>query len=158
MSGPVIALVAGPGAAPGRASVEALTVAREVAAKMGAALEACLAAERSAAAAAASALAGTGVVRAVVVEDDRLTPDHPGGWASAVAQIAEARGASAVIGAGTERGNDLLARVAARLDVPLAANCLTVEPGETWSLARQRWAGSLIEVCRLDAPVKLVTV
>ncbi|HEY8987802.1 MAG TPA: electron transfer flavoprotein subunit alpha/FixB family protein, partial [Candidatus Limnocylindrales bacterium] len=84
--------------------------------------------------------------------------DHPDGWAAAIAQVVEARGPAAVVGAGTERGNDLLARVAARMSLPMAANCVTVEPGERYRLTRQRWAGSLLEDCWLDAPVRLITV
>jgi electron transfer flavoprotein alpha subunit len=92
------------------------------------------------------------------VEHPDLTIDHPDGWAAAIEQVAAARGAAVVVGPGTERGNELLARVAARMERPLAANCLTVTPGERWRLTRQRWAGSLIEDCWLDADVRLMTV
>jgi len=158
MSGPVLAVVAVTDGVPERASVEALALARGVAGSTGGALGAVLFGDPGAMRGAVAALAGSGVSTAIAVEHDRLTPDHPDGWASAIAQVAESRGAAAVVGAGTERGNDLLARVAARLDVPLAANCLTVEPGEVWAISRQRWAGSLIEDCRLDARIKVLTV
>ena len=158
MSGPVIALVTSAGGGPDRASLEALTVARQIAAATGSPVEAIVVAERSSAGGAAASLAGLGVARAIVVEDDRLTPDHPDGWAAAVAQVAETRATSAIVGPGTERGNDLLARVAARLDLPMAANCLTVEPRDTWAISRQRWAGSLIEDCRLTARIKVLTI
>jgi electron transfer flavoprotein alpha subunit len=151
-------VVAITGGAAERASLDALAVARSIAAATGAALEAILIADAGAARASAALLAGRGVSSALVVDDPRLTVDHPDGWAAAIAQMVEGRGAAAVVGAGTERGNDLLARVAARLDLPLAANCLTVEPGEAYAISRQRWAGSLIEDCRLDAPIKLLTV
>jgi electron transfer flavoprotein alpha subunit len=130
VSGPVLAVATLAGAAPDRASLEALTLARSVAGELGSTLEVLLVADAAAARGAATSLAGRGVATAIVVEHDRLTTDHPDGWAAAVAEVAEARGAAAVVGPGTERGNDLLARVAVRLDVPLAANCLTVAPGE----------------------------
>jgi electron transfer flavoprotein alpha subunit len=41
---------------------------------------------------------------------------------------------------------------------PFAANCLSVEPGERYRLTRQRWAGSLIEECWLDADVRILSV
>ena len=158
MSGPVLSVVTLAGVAPDRASLEALTLARSVATELGSPLEVVVAADPGEARAAVSSLAGRGVTMAVVVEHDRLTADHPDGWAAAVAGIAEARGAAAVVGPGTERGNDLLARVAVRLDVPLAANCLTVATGERYRLTRQRWAGSLIEECWLDARVAVLSV
>ncbi|HLO34906.1 MAG TPA: electron transfer flavoprotein subunit alpha/FixB family protein, partial [Candidatus Deferrimicrobium sp.] len=54
--------------------------------------------------------------------------------------------------------NDLLARVGARMGLPMAANCVSIEAGERYRLTRQRWAGSLIEECWLDAPIRLLTV
>jgi electron transfer flavoprotein alpha subunit len=92
------------------------------------------------------------------VDHPGLTIDHPDGWAASIAQVVEARQPEAVVGIGTERGNDVLARVAARLDLPMAANCLSVEPGERYRLTRQRWAGSLLEDCWLDATTRLLTV
>lgn len=158
MSGPVLAVVTLADGRPDRSSLEAMTVAHGIAATTAAPLEALLVADRDAARDAASSLAGRGVTTALVVDAAGLTTDHPDGWAAAVAQVAEARDASVVIAGGTERGNELLARVGARLGQPVAANVMTVEPGERYRLSRQRWAGSLIEDCWLDAPVKLLTV
>jgi electron transfer flavoprotein alpha subunit len=158
MSGPIFALVVISGGMPERASLEALSVARRLAADTGGALEALLIADDAAARSSAATLAGSGVTTALVVANDQLTADHPDGWAAAVAQAIEARGAVAVVGAGTERGNELLARVAARMGLPMAANCLSVEPGERYRLTRQRWAGSLLEDCWLDASTRLLTV
>lgn len=158
MSGPVLAVITLAEGSPDRASLEALAVARGLATAVGSPLAAVVVADAGTARAAAGSLAGHDLAAAIVVDDARLTVDHPDGWAAAIAGIATARGAEAIVGAGTERGNDLLARVAARLDVPLAANCLTVEPGPTYAIARQRWAGSLIEDCRLDAPIKVLTI
>jgi electron transfer flavoprotein alpha subunit len=158
MSGPVLVVIAVGPDGPERASLEALALARGVGAAEGSPIEAILLVDASAGRSAAEALAGRGVTHAIVVDEARLTVDHPDAWASAIAQIATARAAEAVVGAGTERGNDLLARVAARLDVPLVANCLTVEPGATYTISRQRWAGSLIEECRLEASTKVLTV
>ena len=158
MSDPILALVTIAGGVPERASLEALSLARRLASDSGSALEALVIADASSARAAAAALAGSGVASAIVVEHAALTADHPDGWAEAVVQAIAARRPAAVVGAGTERGNDLLARVAARMTLPMAANCLSVEPGERYRLTRQRWAGSLLEDAWLDAPVRLITV
>jgi electron transfer flavoprotein alpha subunit len=158
MSGPILALATVAGGVPERASLEALTLARGLAAAGGAALEAVLVADASAARSAVSALAGAGVTTAIIVDNPSLTVDQPDGWAAAVAQVIQSRGPEAVVGPGTERGNELLARVAARMGLPMAANCVAVEPGERYRLTRQRWAGSLLEDCWIDAPIRLITV
>jgi electron transfer flavoprotein alpha subunit len=158
MSGPVLAVATLGEGGVDRASLEALTIASAIASAAGSALEVLVAADPEAGRQAVGSLGGRGVATALVVDAPGLTTDHPDGWASAVTAVARSRGAAAVVGPGTERGNELLARVAARLDVALAANCLTVEPGDRYRLARQRWAGSLIEECWLDAPVKVLTV
>ena len=51
-----------------------------------------------------------------------------------------------------------MAHAAARLDLPLAANCVSAEPGEPWRVVRQRWGGSLLEEATLSGAVKLLTV
>jgi electron transfer flavoprotein alpha subunit len=157
VSGPVLAVLTATGAAPDRASLEALTLARGIAESIGVPLEAVVIAASDEARAVAASLGGRGIATLSVVEDARLTVDHPEAWATAIAQIGVAR-VAAIVGPGTERGNELLARVAARLGQPFAANCLTVEPGDRWKLTRQRWAGSLIEECWLDAFVHVLSV
>jgi electron transfer flavoprotein alpha subunit len=68
--------------------------------------------------------------------------------------------ASAVIAAATDRGNEVLAHLAAIINVPMAANCVSA----TWSgvgqvvLVRQRWAGSLLEEAGLGSSLPLLTV
>jgi electron transfer flavoprotein alpha subunit len=158
MTGSVLALVTIAGGAPDRASLEALTLARRLGGDLGTPLEALLVADAAAARSAAPSLAGLGLTAAIVVEHEQLTLDHPDGWASAIAQVVASRHPAAVVGAGTERGNDALARVATRLDLPMAANVVAVEPGERDRLTRQRWAGSLLEDCWLDASIRLITV
>jgi electron transfer flavoprotein alpha subunit len=65
----------------------------------------------------------------------------------------------AVVAAGTERGNEVLAHLGAITGLPMAANCVAAEPGPGGlSLVRQRWAGLLLEEAVLDAPAALLTV
>jgi len=75
--------------------------------------------------------------------------------AEAVVELAGRLGATCVVGPGTERGNEVLAHVAALLDLPLAANCVAVADG---GVTRVRWGGSLLEEARVDAPTLLLTV
>ena len=51
-----------------------------------------------------------------------------------------------------------MARAAARLGEPLAANCVSVTPGDPLLLTRVRWGGSLLEEARLHAGRALLTV
>jgi electron transfer flavoprotein alpha subunit len=77
----------------------------------------------------------------------------PGAWAAAVIEAAD--DAEAIVGPGSDRGNEVLAHVAARLDLPFAANCTAVD-GER--VTRIRWGGSLYEEARLHGEPKLLTV
>jgi electron transfer flavoprotein alpha subunit len=77
----------------------------------------------------------------------------PAAWAAAVAEAAG--GADAVVGPGSDRGNEVLAHVAARLDQPFAANVTSVDGDR---LTRIRWGGSLLEEARIHGSPKLLTV
>ena len=82
----------------------------------------------------------------------------PAGWAQALTSAIEERAPQAVLAAGTERGNEILAHVAAALDLPMAANCLAVMPGEPATVTRVRWGGSLLEEARVHGSPLLATV
>ena len=90
-----------------------------------------------------------GDVKAVSVEG----PYAPAAWAAAIA--AAAGGADAIVAAGSDRGNELLAHVAARLDQPFAANVVDLD-GDV--VTRVRWGGSLLEQARLHGSPKILTV
>jgi electron transfer flavoprotein alpha subunit len=93
-----------------------------------------------------------------VASDARFDDYAPAAWAAAIREVISLRAPAAVIAAGSERGNEVLAHVAARLGLPMSANTIEVKPGDSWQLVRQRWAGSLLEDATLDAPVRLLTV
>ena len=161
MSGPVLALVEHAAGEPDRLSLEALALGRRVAERPGAPLEALVVGPEGRAF--GRGLGAHGVGRVHVVESDRLTDYAPEAWAAALAQLADTLGAAVVLAAGSDRGNEVLAYVAARTGLPMAANVLDVTqaatgPDEPFLLTRQRWAGSLMEDARLDAPRRLLTV
>jgi electron transfer flavoprotein alpha subunit len=66
----------------------------------------------------------------------------------------------AVVAAGTERGNEVLAHLGAITGLPMAANCTAAvdNGGGEYAIVRQRWAGLLLEEAVLAAPVALLTV
>jgi electron transfer flavoprotein alpha subunit len=80
-------------------------------------------------------------------------PYAPAAWAAAIVEASH--GADAIVAAGSDRGNELLAHVAARLDQPFAANVTAVD-GDV--VTRIRWGGSLIEEARLHGSPKILTV
>ena len=87
--------------------------------------------------------------------------EPPAGRAAALCRLIERRNPIAVIGPGSDTGSELLAHVAARLGLPMAANCVSLElgaPGQPARLTRQRWGGTLLEDATLHAATVLVTV
>jgi electron transfer flavoprotein alpha subunit len=76
---------------------------------------------------------------------------QPAAWAKTLA----AQEADAIVAAGTDRGNELLAHVGAILDLPVAANVFAID-GDV--VTRQRWGGSLVEEARLHGSPQLLTV
>jgi len=92
------------------------------------------------------------------VRIDAIQPFAPDAVAAILAVVAEDLNASAVFAAGTDRSNDVMARLAARTGLPLAANCVDAAPGDLVSVDRQRWGGSLLESALLHSPRPLITV
>ena len=74
----------------------------------------------------------------------------PAAWARELA----AREWDVLVGPGSERGNEVLAHVAAQLDLPFAANVVEVRGDD---VTRQRWGGTLLEEARIHAPRKILT-
>jgi electron transfer flavoprotein alpha subunit len=96
----------------------------------------------------------------------------PGAWATALEEIVDRVQPTAVVAAGTTRGNEVLAHVAARRDLPFAANCTAIgtaqgdgaahgagaSAGDALSVTRVRWGGSLLEEARIHSPLPLLSV
>jgi electron transfer flavoprotein alpha subunit len=99
-----------------------------------------------------------GVAVVHVAEHEALDAFAPEAWAAILGRLADRLSAKAIFAAGTERGNEVMARVAARTALPLAVNCTAVAPGPPVTLTRQRWGGSLLEEARLHSPRPLITV
>jgi electron transfer flavoprotein alpha subunit len=77
-------------------------------------------------------------------------------WAAAV--VAAATDAQVVTAAGSPRGNEVLAHVACRLGVTMAANVVTVDSREPLVVSRQVLGGSALEEMRLDDATSLFSV
>jgi electron transfer flavoprotein alpha subunit len=92
------------------------------------------------------------------VAHDLLDDYGPEAWGEAVAQVVRAIAPATVVATGTDRGNEVLAQAAARLDLPFAANCLEFRFGDEFETTRVRWGGSLLEDATMTSDVLLVTV
>ncbi|MBV9445418.1 MAG: electron transfer flavoprotein subunit alpha/FixB family protein [Streptosporangiaceae bacterium] len=105
-------------------------------------------------------LAGYGVTRIYLVERSSVDGYAPLAWARVLAGLAEETGSTAVLAAGTDRGNEILAHLGAITGLPMAANCtaVTLSGDGTHKLIRHRWAGLLLEDAVLEAPIALLTV
>jgi electron transfer flavoprotein alpha subunit len=139
------------------ASLRALSVARRLAASSSVGLGAVLIGP--AVDGTLAALADFGVGDAYLVTSDTLNAFAPVAWARSLLDLAGQRNASAVVAAGTDRGNEVMAHAGALSGLTMVANCFRASrDGDTLHLTRQRWAGSLIEQSRLEAPLTLLTV
>ena len=141
---------------PDRLSSEALTLGRALAEATGSPLHAV--GWGAGSAAVAGSLTGGGVAVLHTIEDPRLTDHAPEAIGMALAQLVVRERPMAVVGTASDRGAEIMAHLAARSGLPLAANCTEVRPGEPWGVIRQRWGGSLLEEANLDGTPRLLTV
>ncbi len=103
-------------------------------------------------------LGAHGVATLHVAEHDAYGSYAPAAVAQAVVEASERVSPAAVVAGGNELGNEVMAHVAAKLDLPLAANCVAAEPGDPARVTRVRCGGSLLEEACLHAPLELLTV
>jgi electron transfer flavoprotein alpha subunit len=151
----VLGLVEHGSGEPSETSLEMLTLARSIATGTDAALEVVAFGDEGAAV--ADHLGAYGVEAVHHVTHDRLRDYTPMAWGESVGQLAAELDAGAVVAPGTDRGHEVLSHTAAGLDLPMAANCVEVDPGEVYELTRHRWGGSLLEHARLSGETKLLT-
>ena len=77
-------------------------------------------------------------------------------WAAAV--VAASEGASVVVAGGTPRGGDVMAHVACRLGVAMAANVVAVASTDPLVVSRQVLGGAAMEELPLEDGVAVLTV
>jgi electron transfer flavoprotein alpha subunit len=149
-------------------SLEMLTFGRRLAEQINAPLHAIVIGNQPGL---AERLAPFGVARVHLAQHPRLDDYAPEAWAQSTVEIAQTQNAQAIIAAGSERGNEVMAHIAARIEQPMAANCIEVQPGApstalderdsgqgSYVVTRLRWGGSLLEDARLKGSVKLFTI
>lgn len=139
------------------ASLEMLTVARALAAELGTELEAVAIGVGAEECVETAVSHGASTVH--IIEHDQLDSYAPEAWGRSIAQLSEGVEPEAILGVGTERGNEVMAHVAAVMNAPLAANCMEITPSDdSYFVTRVRWGGSLLEEANLSGDPKLLTV
>ncbi len=136
------------------AAREALTFGRTLASRMDVPLHAALVGDDDAGLVAEAAAHGARGVHTVV--HPVLSDFGPEAWGEAIAAMVRRLTPAAVLAGGSDRGNEVMAQAAARLDAPFVANCLDVDPAG-WSITRIQWGGSLLEDVTLSAEVPLLS-
>ncbi|MSO43414.1 MAG: electron transfer flavoprotein subunit alpha/FixB family protein [Candidatus Planktophila sp.] len=87
-----------------------------------------------------------------------ITDYTPMASGRALKDLVEKLKPAAVLAAGSPRGNEQLAHLAAFLDIPMAAECLEITLGSPHHVLRARWAGNLIESAYVHAELLVATV
>ena len=101
-------------------------------------------------------LGAYGVTTVHHADGDAFTSYAAAAWAAAV--VAAAGDATVVTAAGTPRGNEVLAHVACRLGVTMAANVVEIDAVSPLSVSRQVLGGSALEEMRLEDAVAVLSV
>ena len=134
-------------------SLEMLTLARDVAGQVGEDVDAVMMGGEDL----AGDLGAYGVDTVYVVEGEVAETYAPEARADALAALIDDLAPEAVVGGGTGNVHEILAHLAAKQDLPMAANTTSVSVDGAWEIERQRWGGSLIEHATIEGETKLFT-
>ena len=93
-----------------------------------------------------------------VANNPELNDYAPMATGRALAQLADQLKPAAVIAAGTPRGNEQLAHLAAFKDLPMAAECTNITLGNPHKVVRARWGGNLLEDANVHADLLIASV
>lgn len=91
-------------------------------------------------------------------DDERLSSYGAAAWAASVVDVASSGSACLVIASGSPRGNEVLAHVATRLDILMAANVVAVDGVDPLTVSRQVMGGGVFEEMLLEGDVAALSV
>jgi electron transfer flavoprotein alpha subunit len=97
-----------------------------------------------------------GMSKVIELEDPRLVTTLADAVAQAVAALVKKIGAETLIATATAMAKDLMPRVAARLDAPMASEIIAIN--DDGSMVRPMYAGNVLATVELQGPVRVVTV
>ena len=94
----------------------------------------------------------------IIIEDERLENFNAEAWAGSIIQLAESKEPSIIMAAATDKGNEVLAHIGARLDLPMSAYTSAIQGGAEKKITRLRWGSSLLEETVLQGKPLLITI
>src|SRR6202011_4914465 len=77
-------------------------------------------------------------------------------YAQALTALARSLGVEYVLATATAMGKDLMPRVAARLNAPMASEIVSI--GDYGKMVRPMYAGNALATVEMDGPIKVVSV
>lgn len=101
-------------------------------------------------------LAKYGPSKIIGLEDSRLATTMADAVAQAVSALVKKIGAETVMATATAMSKDVMPRIAARLDAPMASEIIAIS--DDGSLVRPMYAGNVLATIELEGPVRVVTV
>ena len=94
----------------------------------------------------------------IIIDDERLENFNAEACAECMVQLAEAKDPSIIMAAATDKGNEILAHIGARLNLPMSAYTSTIQNGAENKITRLRWGSSLLEETVLKGKPLLITL
>jgi electron transfer flavoprotein alpha subunit len=104
----------------------------------------------------AGKLAAYGLAKIIALEDPSLEHYLADAYAHALAALIRRLGAEAILATATAIGKDLMPRIAAKLEAPMASDIVAI--GGDGTFVRPMYAGNVLATVELDGPVKVLTV
>ncbi len=104
----------------------------------------------------AAGLAKYGVSKVVALEHPALKDYLADAYTVAIAALVKKLGSEYVLATATAMGKDLMPRLAARLDAPMASEIVAI--GDDNTLVRPMYAGNALATIEMEGPIKVVTV
>jgi electron transfer flavoprotein alpha subunit len=101
-------------------------------------------------------LARYGVAKVIGIEDPRLAHPMADAVAQAVAALVKKIGSQTVLATATAMAKDVMPRIAARLDAPMASEIVAIN--DDGSVVRPMYAGNVLATVELEGPVRVITV
>ena len=93
-----------------------------------------------------------------VVNNAEISDYAPMASGRALSELVDSLKPAAVIAAGSPRGNEQLAHLAAFRDIPMAAECTSITLGAPHKVVRARWAGNLLEDANVHSDLLIASV
>jgi len=104
----------------------------------------------------AAEIAKYGVSKVIALEDPRLAHDLADVAAQALTALTKSLNAETILATATAMGKDLMPRLAAKLNAPMASEIVAINDDGT--MIRPMYAGNVLATIELEGPVRVVTV